>query len=209
MKKTSKMKSKPKAKAKKETKKKAAPSKKVNFAKALSEVWPMERDFFERPDRYQYVRKIHQPSECVFCIAEKNKLSFDSLVLAKTEHAMVLANKYPYNTGHLLILPRRHIANIWDLNQDEIIEIALWTQTSMKILDDVYKCKGLNMGMNHGAVAGAGIPEHIHWHVIPRWIGDTNFFPLIAQTKALPETLEQSYDRLKESFQMAMKNWGK
>ncbi len=179
----------------------------LNPEKVLKDVWPLEHDFFERPDRLQYVRKIFKPKACVFCAVEKKKISFESLCLAKSEHAMVVLNKYPYNTGHLLILPRRHIANIWDLTQEELFEITLWTQKSMKILDEVYKCKGMNMGMNHGAVAGAGIPEHIHWHVIPRWVGDTNFFPLIAKTKALPETVKQSYARLKKAFQKEMKSW--
>ncbi len=175
----------------------------------LKEVWPLEHDFFERPDRYKYVRKIFVPQSCVFCAAEKTEPSFKSLLLAKTEHSMVIMNKYPYNTGHLLVLPRRHVANIWDLSEAELFDITKWLQKSMLILDKVYGCKGMNMGMNHGAVAGAGIPEHIHWHIIPRWFGDTNFFPLIAKTKALPETVKQSFDRLKKSFKEEQKSWKK
>lgn len=175
----------------------------------LKEVWPSEHDFFERPDRYRYVRKIFRPKTCVFCHSEKKRVSFESLCLAKTDQAMVILNKYPYNTGHLLILPRRHVANIWDLSELELMEVNRWIQKSMKILNDVYSCKGMNMGMNHGAVAGAGIPDHIHWHIVPRWLGDTNFFPLIAKTKALPETLKQSYARLKEPFKKEVARWKK
>jgi len=182
-------------------------SKATKLEKALEEVWPLEHDFFERPDRYRYVRKISKPKTCVFCQSDKKPASFSSLCLAKSENVMVILNKYPYNTGHLLILPRKHIGEIWDLNETELFEVTRWIQVSMKILDDVYTCKGMNMGMNHGAVAGAGIPDHLHWHVIPRWIGDTNFFPLIAQTKALPETLKQSYQRLKPAFDKELKKW--
>jgi len=175
----------------------------------LKDVWPLERDFFERPDRYRYVRKIDKPRACVFCAEERGRISFSTLVLAKTEHAMVVLNKYPYNTGHLLILPRRHVAHMWDLTAEELHEMSLWLQASMRIVDRVYSCTGMNMGMNHGKVAGAGIPDHLHWHVVPRWLGDTNFFPLLAQTKALPETLKQSYDRLKGAFKQEMKTWKK
>lgn len=190
-------------------KKKTQKSKALQPEKLLKDMWPLEHDFFERPDRYRYVRKIFVPQACVFCIAEKKRISFESLCLAKTEHAMVIMNKYPYNTGHLLILPRRHVAHIWDLTEEELFEITKWTQVSMRVLDQVYGCKGMNMGMNHGAVAGAGIPDHIHWHIIPRWFGDTNFFPLIAKTKALPETVKQSYQRLKGAFKEEMNAWKK
>lgn len=196
-----------KAKAKPSAKAKKSASKLVSREALLKDVWPMERDFFERPDRLRYVRKLIKEEGCVFCNAEKKDLSFDSLCMAKTKYTMVIMNKFPYNTGHLLVLPRRHIGEIWQLNPDEIKDIAMWIQASMKILNKEYNCSGMNVGLNHGIVAGAGIPEHLHWHVIPRWAGDTNFFPLIAQTKALPETLEQSYGRLEAAFLKEMKSW--
>lgn len=163
-------------------------------------VWPQERDFFERPERYRYVRKLLPASGCVFCDANKAGVGAGSLVLAQDKNVMIIMNKYPYNTGHLLILPRKHVGDIWKLDEETNAALARWIQKSSKILMDVLKCQGLNMGMNHGAVAGAGIPDHLHWHIVPRWGGDTNFFPLIAETKALPETLEQTYDRLFPHF---------
>lgn len=163
-------------------------------------VWPQERDFFERPERYRYVRKLLPVEGCVFCHADKAGIGAGSLVLAIDRNVMVIMNKYPYNTGHLLILPRKHIGDVWKLNKETNAALAHWIQKCSKILTDVLKCHGLNIGMNHGAVAGAGIPDHLHWHIIPRWGGDTNFFPLIAETKALPETLEQTYDRLSPYF---------
>lgn len=163
-------------------------------------VWPQERDFFERPDRYRYVRKLLPSTGCVFCEAAKAGVGAGSLVLAQDRHVMVVMNKYPYNTGHLLILPRKHIGEIWKLSEVVNSSLAEMMKKSAKILTKVLKCQGLNMGMNHGTVAGAGIPDHLHWHIVPRWSGDTNFFPLIAETKALPETLQQTYDRLAPHF---------
>lgn len=190
---------------KKRLKKATSPS--VTAERLLQDVWPLERDFFERPDRYRYVRQLIPMQGCVFCKAEEAPIGFKSLCLAKSKHSMVVMNKYPYNSAHLLVLPRRHIANVWDLHKEEMEDMALWIRASMTILDRVYKCAGINVGMNHGKVAGAGIPEHLHWHVIPRWAGDTNFFPLIAQTKALAETLKQSYERLRKDFKKEMNRW--
>lgn len=113
---------------------------------------------------------------------------------------MVMMNKFPYNTGHLLILPIRHEGTLWKLKEVEQKEMHSALTKSAEIVQRALGCAGLNMGMNHGAVAGAGIPEHVHWHIVPRWFGDTNFFPLIAETKALPQTLEQTYDKLKSHF---------
>jgi ATP adenylyltransferase len=118
---------------------------------------------------------------------------------------MVMLNKYPYNSGHLLVLPQRHVGDLTELTREENETLAALMQKSVKILKQIYNCDGLNLGMNHGAVSGAGIPQHLHWHVIPRWSGDTNFFPLIAETKALPETLEQTYNNLVKPFQEALR----
>lgn len=170
-------------------------------AKLVKAVWPQERDFVERPERYRYVRKLLPETDaCVFCEAAKAGVNSESLVLAMDSQVIVVMNKYPYNTGHLLILPREHVANIWDVSDEVTAAIARWQKRATKILSNALKCQGFNLGMNHGAVAGAGIPGHLHWHVVPRWGGDTNFFPLIAETKALPETLQQTYERLSEAF---------
>ena len=185
---------------KKKSKPKVKPKRSKLIKAIAKDIWPQERDFFERPERLRYVRKLLPETGCVFCQAEEKGPGFDSLCLYRGSHTLIVMNKYPYNTGHLLILPRRHIGEIWDLSKEENAEIAHWIQTSLKILKKVYNCDGFNVGLNHGSVAGAGIPQHLHWHVIPRWSGDTNFFPLIAETKALPETLEQTYNKLKESF---------
>lgn len=166
----------------------------------IQDIWPQERDIFFRPERLKYVRRLIKTETCVFCDITKSEESFESLCLYKDESVMVVLNKFPYNSGHLLILPREHQGHLSQLSSNIFQNLMGVLHKSMDILEKAYQCQGINIGMNHGRVAGAGIPEHLHWHVIPRWMGDTNFFPLIAETKVQAETLEQSYSRLKEPF---------
>lgn len=167
----------------------------------IEDIWPQERDIMIRPDRYRYVRKLVKTTSCVFCVCAKEPESFDTLTIFKARHSMVVLNKYPYNNGHLLILPRRHCGEMAQLSKTEYRELMEVVRKAMGVLQKVYGCEGLNVGLNHGAVAGAGIPNHLHWHVIPRWTGDVNFFPLIAETKVVVESLESSYHRIKEVWQ--------
>ena len=167
---------------------------------STKDIWPQELDYISRPERYKYVRKIIKPDSCVFCTAKEKKISFESLCLYKNSLAMALLNKYPYNTGHMLILPTRHCGDLTELTDKEFLSVNELLRQATKILKDEYRCEGLNIGLNYGKVAGAGIPEHLHWHIIPRWLGDTNFFPLIAETKVHSETIEQSYNRLSYAF---------
>ena len=121
---------------------------------------------------------------------------------------MVILNKYPYNNGHLLIMPRRHVGELWKLSDDDVANMQILLKHSVKILKKVYSPMGFNVGLNLGQVAGAGIPDHLHYHVIPRWGGDTNFFPLIAQTKLVIETVEQSFAKLEKHFLKLEKDLG-
>ena len=154
-----------------------------------------------RPDRYKYVRKLLQPKTCVFCDAAESEVGEEFFVLWKTRHSMAVLNKFPYNSGHILVLPLLHKGTISDLSKDEYSDLNQVLKISVHAIEKVYGVKGLNIGMNHGEVAGAGIPAHLHWHVIPRWLGDTNFFPIIAETKVLAETLEQSFAKLQPAIQ--------
>ena len=167
------------------------------------DIWPQERDIISRPDRIRYIRQLKSDNgECVFCSAlNSGQMDSESLVLFKNSLSMVMLNKYPYNIGHLLVLPLRHEGDLEKLSSEEIRDTAEVIQKCVSFLKLEYKCDGLNIGLNHGRVAGAGIPQHIHWHIIPRWAGDTNFFPLIAETKVHPETLETTYQRLERHFQ--------
>ena len=109
--------------------------------------------------------------------------------MARGVHAYVLLNLFPYNSGHLLVCPYRHIATYDQASAQEVAEIGEITQTAMRVLRQVSNCDGFNIGMNQGAVAGAGVDEHLHQHIVPRWGSDANFFPIIARTKALPQLL--------------------
>ena len=173
----------------------------MSKSKINSNIWPSERQVIESPHRLEYVRKLVKPEGCVFCNAAKGKPSFANLMLFKNRSIMVIMNKYPYNNGHLLILPKRHIGDFEKLTDKELTGITLMAKQCIKILKKVYNCHGFNMGMNIGSVAGAGIPDHLHYHIIPRWGGDTNFFPLIAETKLVVETVEQSYNQLRPHFE--------
>lgn len=166
----------------------------------LADIWPSERNIIETPHRLKYVRRVVNPKTCVFCDADRNSKSPDSLVLYKDRSWMVLLNKYPYNNGHILIVPRRHVADFEKLSDKDLSHMQVLMKNALKILRKTYNPNGFNLGMNLGEVAGAGIPNHLHYHAIPRWAADTNFFPLIAETKLVVETCEQSYNRLKPAF---------
>jgi ATP adenylyltransferase len=180
---------------------KAKKSSRVNKVSLLkSDIWPQERDVIYRPERYRYVRKLVKSDGCVFCKAASQTLGFESLVLQKNSRVMVILNKFPYNSGHVMVLPVQHEGDFLNLTDELAAELGVTIKKVTAVLQKVYQPSGFNIGMNNGAIAGAGIPEHLHWHIIPRWLGDTNFFPLIGETKVLPETLEQTYEKLKGHF---------
>lgn len=145
-----------------------------------------------KPDRYKYIRKQENVDGCVFCNSAKS-VSFDTLCVFKSKFSMIVLNKFPYNSGHLLVLPQRHCGDILKLSNEEYSDLMETVRVASTAVMEVYAPAAFNMGMNHGSWAGAGIPEHLHFHIIPRWSGDLNFFPLIAQTKVVIETLEQTY----------------
>ena len=164
--------------------------------------WPLKRNIFFRPNRLKYVRKLIKDEGCVFCkSANEKKLSFKTLCVYKTKHSQIVLNKYPYNNGHLLVLPLSHIGNILELSPERFADLHETLRVAMKAIQDLYDPAGFNVGLNHGKAAGAGIPEHIHYHVVPRWNSDLNFFPLIAETKLVIETIEQSYEKFQSYFE--------
>lgn len=163
-------------------------------------VWPNERDIMARPERLRYVRKIIRPQGCVFCSALETGISLESLMLFRSKLTMVIMNKYPYNNGHLLVLPQRHVGELSALTPEEYLDLMVVQKMTVEILQKTYGCEGLNMGLNMGSAAGAGIPEHLHFHLIPRWRGDTNFFPLIAQAKVIVEDHQQTFEKLQPLF---------
>jgi ATP adenylyltransferase len=149
------------------------------------------------PHRIAYIEKGPTSSgdECVFCAAPS--LSDEqALIVHRGELAYVLLNLFPYNSGHLLVVPYRHVATYDQATPEEVGEIASLTQTAMRVLTATSRSDGFNIGMNQGAIAGAGISAHLHQHVVPRWAADANFFPIIAQTKALPRLLGEVRDEV-------------
>lgn len=157
-------------------------------------------DAFQRlwtPHRIAYIeRGSAAPGDaCVFCTAPT--LSDEqALIVHRGELAFALLNLFPYNAGHLLVVPYRHVATYDEATDDEAAEIGRVTQTAMRVLRSTSRADGFNIGMNQGAIAGAGIAAHLHQHVVPRWATDANFFPIIAQTKAIPRLLGEVRDEL-------------
>lgn len=160
-------------------------------------------DGYERlwtPHRMAYIRGENKPVDasdqsCPFC-AMAPRSDEEALIVARGEHCFVVLNLYPYNSGHLLVVPWRHVADYPDLTLAERDELASLTQQAMRVSRAVANPAGFNIGMNQGEVAGAGIAAHLHQHVVPRWRGDANFLPIIARTKALPELLADTRRRL-------------
>ncbi len=153
------------------------------------------------PHRLEYLRGGNKSDACPFCITPEFHGSDElNLVAHRGVLAYVVLNLYPYNAGHLLICPYRHVGDYTDLTDVERDEIALLTQESMQTLRAVSGAQGFNLGMNQGSISGAGIAAHLHQHVVPRWGGDANFMPIIGETKVLPQLLTQTRDLLQEGW---------
>jgi ATP adenylyltransferase len=148
------------------------------------------------PWRLEYVQNADKQDGCVFCIAVASDDDEGQLVVHRGERAFVLLNKFPYSSGHLLIAPYRHGQNFGDLDDAEILEIHRLGAQGLEALAATYGPEGYNLGWNIGRIAGAGIPDHGHLHVVPRWGGDTNFMPVLADVKVIPEHLTATRARL-------------
>jgi ATP adenylyltransferase len=157
------------------------------------------------PDRLAYIQGENRPDDssagdaCPFCRAPGDD-DDASLVVVRGEHAYVVLNLYPYNPGHLLVCTYRHVAAYLDLTSEERYEVADLTQQCLAALRTAFEPHGFNMGMNQGSVGGAGIAAHLHQHVVPRWGGDTNFLPVVAQTKVMPQSLLDTRDTLRAAW---------
>jgi len=136
------------------------------------------------------------PEGCIFCDKSSDIHDKENLIIHRGETAFVLLNLYPYNNGHLMVAPYLHTSSLSDLSDEALLEIVKLTRKAQETLAKAYHPHGYNIGMNLGAVAGAGIADHLHQHIVPRWNGDANFMPVIGETKVLPESLEQSYEKI-------------
>ncbi len=152
------------------------------------------------PWRMQYIVS-GQSKECIFCTAPQEKNDSKNKILYRGKLGFIMINIYPYANGHLMVSPYRHLSCITKMDNSEILEIGQLTQKSMEILGSEYQPDGFNVGYNIGTVGGASFDEHIHSHIVPRWKGDTNFMPVIGQTKVLPEHIEATFNRLQPLFE--------
>jgi ATP adenylyltransferase len=162
----------------------------------------MER--LHSPWRSKYIESFSQSKEdteeCVFCKALKEQQDEKNLILIRGNFCFVIMNLYPYNSGHLMIVPYRHVPSIIDLSDEETTESMMLIKQMIKAIKIVSHPDGFNIGSNIGRTAGAGIDKHVHFHIVPRWSGDTNFLPILADTKMISEDMRETYRKLKQSL---------
>jgi len=154
------------------------------------------------PWRLPYVKDASKDaaSECIFCTKPAEGDDQKNLIVHRGERCFVILNRFPYTNGHLMIAPFEHLATLPELDRETIAEMMRLAQRAMVVLDQRYDPHGYNAGINQGRVAGAGYESHMHLHVVPRWAGDTNYMPVLADTSVMPQSLEQSYEALKGAF---------
>ena len=158
------------------------------------------------PWRMAYIQAAKEQGEdggCIFCDLPAEGDDKRTMILARGELAFVIVNSFPYNPGHLMVAPFRHVGAFTSLEVAELADVDALVARSIRALEQEMEPHGYNLGMNLGRVAGAGIPDHVHWHLVPRWNGDTNFMPVVGQTRVLPELLEETYARLRPRFEGA------
>ncbi|MBI2026288.1 MAG: HIT domain-containing protein [Deltaproteobacteria bacterium] len=148
------------------------------------------------PWRLEYIKSDKKKNGCILCNVQESNEN----IIELGEMAFVILNKYPYNSGHLMICPKRHVSSLEELQEKEMLEIFKYMKKSMKVLKNSIKPMGFNVGLNQGRAAGAGIEEHLHFHIVPRWTGDTNFMPIIGETKVLSQYLEKAQYELQTAF---------
>lgn len=153
-------------------------------------------DYLWSPWRYRYITTASPADACVFCIAPSANNDRDNLIVHRARHCFIILNRFPYTSGHLMVVPYMHVSTLEELEEPAAVEMALLVRQAEARLRKVYSPEGLNIGMNIGRPAGAGIASHIHTHVLPRWTGDTNFMTSVAETRVLPEDLSVTWEKL-------------
>jgi ATP adenylyltransferase len=152
------------------------------------------------PWRLEYIQTADEQEGCLFCLAAESDDDEGALVVHRGRHALVLVNKYPYASGHFMVAPVRHVGEFSELTDEEALELHRLAGQGMGALAQIYEPQGFNVGWNLGRIAGAGIVDHVHVHVVPRWAGDTNFMPVLADVKVIPEHLAETRRRLAEAW---------
>jgi ATP adenylyltransferase len=153
------------------------------------------------PWRMEYILSPKSGDGCIFCEGLKQTDGPENLIVYRGTYAFVMLNRFPYTSGHLMIVPNEHQPSLELLNANSRADIMDLSATAIQVLNRIYSPQGYNLGMNIGNAAGAGISEHVHLHVVPRWVGDTNFMSSVSQTRVLPELLEETYRRVREAWE--------
>jgi len=153
------------------------------------------------PWRMEYIlNEVDKHDGCVFCELPEQNQDEKNLILYRTEHCFVVLNKFPYNNGHLLVVPYQHTGNLLDLSDEVLLDMQKTIRKTIEVMHNVLHPHAMNIGMNLGRIAGAGIDEHLHYHIVPRWDGDTNFMPVLTGTKVVSESLRASWQKLHAEF---------
>ncbi len=160
------------------------------------------RKFLWAPWRMAYINSEAEDG-CIFCnrLNSPSENDRENLILARRSLGFVMMNKFPYNSGHLLVIPNRHVPDLRDLRDEELLSLQKMVTLCLEVLGGLYRPDGFNIGMNLGRSAGAGIEEHLHYHIVPRWNGDTNFISVLADVRVVPQHLLTTYDQLKKAFE--------
>jgi len=158
-------------------------------------------DVFWAPWRMEYILSDNKESGCIFCTDDDRVNDEDRLILFVGQKTMIIMNKYPYINGHLLVAPRRHVDGLDKLTEEESLDLLIMVRKSIDILKKIFKAEGFNIGLNLGKVAGAGVEEHMHFHIVPRWFGDTNYMTVFAEVRVIPEHIRETYNKLKPHFE--------
>lgn len=153
------------------------------------------------PWRMKYIKERDEDGGCVFCEAQAEPDEEQSLIVHRGQWTYAILNRYPYTTGHLLVLPYEHVSRLDELGNETHMEMMRTIYTGVSILRQIYQPDGFNIGMNLGEAAGAGIPKHIHWHVVPRWSGDTNFISSVGGTRVIPEALQDTFQKIRGAWE--------
>ncbi len=164
-------------------------------------------DYLWSPWRYRYVSRATPSDACVFCAAAAAADDRENFILFRARHNFGLLNLFPYTSGHMLIAPYAHVASLEDTREETAVEMMRLARVAESVLREVYRPAGLNLGMNIGECAGAGIAGHIHLHLLPRWAGDANFMTTVGETRVLPQDLETAWEKMKPLFEARLKDF--
>lgn len=156
-------------------------------------------DILYSPWRIKYILS-EKENHCIFCLDHDESDDPKHFIIKRTKHSFVMLNAYPYNNGHIMIIPKKHCKSLQELDQDEISDLFNLVKETEMVVRAAYNPEGINIGINMGRAAGAGIDDHLHVHLVPRWNGDVNFMTVIGETRVIPEAFESAYSKLKEQF---------